>query len=177
MKFKDLFPTWESFKQFIMDYRMYYDNTVFTDARILVYWSMLYKFYGNSHIAYDHEVFLDMISLELEEHFREFFMIRELLDFVASKDISELLIGMESVSNIAENPNIETDKNTILNYIGTQTRSRTQENIVDRVYSMLNKIRVKEIHNELLYYRDYFMRIIPRTCHWYPIEEEEDELD
>ncbi len=176
MKFKDFFPSWEKFKQFIMDYRMYYDNTVYTDQRILVYWSMLYKHYGNSHIGYDSEVFLDMLSLEIEEHFREFFMVRALLDFVASKEITDLVIGMETVSNIAENPNIETDKNTILNYIGTQTRTRTQENLVDRVYSMMNKIRVREIHNELLYYRDLFLRIIPRTVYLYE-KEENDELD
>ena len=172
MTFKSFFPTWESFRQFIQDYRMYYDNTVYTDARIMVYWAILYKNYANSHIGYDQEVFLDMLSLEVEEHFREFFMIRAMLDFVADKPVNELLIGMESITNVAENPNIQTNKDSIIDYIGIQTRSKTQENIVDRVYSMLKKVRVQEIHNELLYYRDLFLRIIPRTTHLYPIEEE-----
>jgi hypothetical protein len=102
-------------------------------------------------------------------------MIRELLDLVASKDVSELLIGIENISNRADNPNIDTNKDTIIDYIGTQNRSKTYENIVDRVFTLTKRLRHNELMNEVNYYKDLFLKIVPRTCYLFPIEEEEDE--
>lgn len=172
LKFKDIFPNLENFKAFVHDYKFYYGEDEYTDARVVIYYSLLYRNFANSHTAYDNEIFYEQLSLTLEENFREFFIARELLEYIASQEVKELLIGLETINNVAENPNIVTDKDTIVNYIGAQTRGRTKENIVDRVYSLIPKLRVQEVKNECKKYDHLFLKIIPRTYYLYEEEEE-----
>jgi hypothetical protein len=173
IKFKKLFPTWEHFKTFLVDYNFYFEPEVYDDKKVMLYYSLLYRQYANSHTAYDNEVFYDQLSLIIAEHFREFFKIKELIAFVSSKPLEDLMLGMETITNVAEKPNITTDSNSIVDYVGLQTRSKSRENIVDRVYNLLGKLKYMEIKRELLYYQDLFLKIIPRTYYLY--DEEDDE--
>lgn len=161
--FKDIFPNWESFKSFLVDYSVYYKEEEYTGEKALIYYTLMYRRYGNSHIAYDPEIFLEQLSLLIAENFREFFLIRNLLDVLAKTDVKELLQGVETITNIADKPNITTDKNEIVNYIGMQTRSRSTENLVDRVMTSVVNIKIPEVLNEMDRYSDLFLKIIPRT--------------
>lgn len=172
-RFKDAFPTWAEFKQFLIDYSFYYDKTLYTDERVLMYYTILYRNFANSHTAFDNEVFYEMLSLTIAENFREFFIVRKLLDEVANAKLKDLLLMVESVQNVAENPNMKTDPDTILDYIGTQSRSKTTGNLIDRVHSIIPKIHIPEVKNECKKYEHLFLRIIPKTFWLY--EEENDE--
>jgi len=175
LTFKEIFPKWTDFKQFIIDYSIYYPANTYDDAKILIYYTLLYRNFANSHTAYDNEIFNEMLSLTIAENFREFFIIRNLLDLVASKNVNDLIVGIESINNVAENPNIDTNKDSIINYVGVQTRSTSKENIVDRVYALIPKITIPEIKNEIQKYGYLFLKIIPRT-EWL-FEEDEDETE
>jgi len=174
LTFKQIFPSVIEFKQFIKDFSFYYDTETYTEQKILIYYTILYRNFANSHTAFDIEVFNEMLSMTLAENFREFFIIRDLMNLVASKDIEDLLIGVETISNAAEAPNIETDKDTIVNYIGTQARSKSKENIIDRVYTLIPKIHIPEIKIECKKYEYLFIKIIPRFDYDFE-EDEEDE--
>jgi len=174
LKFKQIFPKWQDFKQFVIDYTFYYDAAIYTDEKIMVYYYILYRNFANSHLAFDNQVFLEMLSLTVSENFREFFIIRGLMDLVAAEPIKELVVGIETINNMAENPNIDTDKDTVVNYIGSQMRNTSRENIVDRVYSLIPRIAIPEILMEVAKYDYLFLKIIPRT-NYYFIEEEDDE--
>lgn len=174
IRFKQIFPTWKEFKQFALDYQFYYKDAtdVYTDQKILVYYTILYRNFAQSHLAFDHELFCEQLSITLSENFREFFIIRDLMDLVSNKKTEDLIIGLETINNIAESPNIETDKNSVVDYIGTQSRSKSKENIVDRVYALIPKIHIPEIRNELAKYDYLFLKIIPRTEWYFPEEDE-----
>ena len=174
-KFKQIFPEWVDFKNFLNDYIVYFDNSELTDDRILIYYSLLRRQFANSNIAYDMDIFLDKLSLLIEENFREFFKVRQLLELVHSSELKELLLGVESITNVAENPNVKTDKDSIVDYIGTQSRTRSKENIVDRMYTLVDRLRINEVMIEVYKYSDLFIQIIPRTSYWY--EEDWEEID
>ena len=74
---------------------------------------------------------------------------------------------METINNVAENPNIDTNANSVVNYIGMQSRTKSQENIVDRVHSLIPKIHIPEIKLEIKKYDYLFLKIIPRTTWLY----------
>lgn len=166
-KFKKIFPTWKDFKGFMHDYVTYFDVSNLSDEKILIYYTLLFRQYANSNIAYDRDIFLDKLSLLIIENFREFFKVRELLELVENTEVKELLLGMESITNIAQDPNIVTDKDSIVDYIGTQSRVRSKENIVDRIYTLVDHLRVNEVMTEVYRYTDLFIQIIPRTRHRY----------
>lgn len=173
--FKQIFPDWLDFKKYLQDYIIYFDKEELTDNKILTYYTLLFRQYANSNIAYDRDIFLDKLSLLIAENFREFFKVKELLELLHSVELDELLLGMESITNIAENPNIQTDKDTIVNYIGTQSRVRSKENIVDRVYTLVDRLRVNEVMIEVYKYMDLFIKIIPRSH--YRFYDDSDEYD
>lgn len=165
--FKQLFPNWEVFKKYLIDFAVYFDKSEYTDKKALIYFTILYRQYANSNIAYDYEVFLEKLSLVITENFREFFKITELLDYVNTLDVEELIQGVETITNVAQNPNIDTDKNTILNYIGTQSRSRSTENVIDRVYTAVRNIKVNEIMNEVVRFEHLFVQVPPSNLFTY----------
>lgn len=173
LKFKDIFPDWQHFKQFLIDYSFYYDEELYTDQRVLIYYTILYRNFANSHTAYDYEVFLEMLSLTISENFREFFIVRRLLDKVANSNEEELTMMLETIDNTAENPNIVTDADSIVNYIGTQRRTKTQANIIDRVWALIPKIYIPEIQREVAKYEHLFLKIIPRRVWIYEDDEEQ----
>ena len=152
MKFKAIFPEWKQFKQFITDYQFYYKDskTVFTDQNTLVYYTILMRNFANSHLAFDMEVFLEMFSMTISENFREFFIIRDLIDLIASKKVEELIIGLETINNIAENPNIETNKDTIVDYHQGKSGQSTGFLFKDATSEAL----AKALRKALLVYRD-----------------------
>lgn len=174
--FKQIFPTWETFYRFLIDYSVYYSSEVYTTNKVLTYYALLYRQFANSNVAYDYEVFLEKLSLIIAENFREFFKIRELLDHVNELSVDEMLQGIESITNVGQNPNITTDKNTILDYIGTQSRTRSTENIVDRVHTLVTKLKVNEVMREVIRYEDLFVQIPPSPMYFY-YEDEFDEAD
>jgi len=169
--FKQIFPKWTDFKQYLIDFSFYYQSDLYSNERVLMYYTLLYRNFANSHTAFDIEIFYEMLSITIAENFREFFIVRALLDEVANTAVKDLLIGIESINNVAENPNIVTDKNSVVNYIGSQARGISRENIVDRVYTLIPKIHIKEIQTEVKKYSHLFLKIIPKTFWLY----EEDE--
>lgn len=171
--FKQLFPKWEVFSKYLKDYSVYYDSEEYTDARAIVYFTILYRQFANSNVAYDYEIFLEKLSLTISENFREFFKIKDMLDYVENLDVLDLVKGVETISNVAANPNINTDKDTILNYIGTQSRTRSTENIVDRVYNNIRRIKVNEIMNEIVRYEYLFVQIPPSPIYLYNDDRED----
>lgn len=171
--FKQLFPNWEVFSKYLKDYSVYYDSEEYTDARAIVYFTILYRQFANSNVAYDYEIFLEKLSLTISENFREFFKIKDMLDYVENLDVLDLVKGVETISNVAANPNINTDKDTILNYIGTQSRTRSTENIVDRVYNNIRRIKVNEIMNEIVRYEYLFVQIPPSPIYLYNDDRED----
>lgn len=176
--FKQIFPNWEVFKKYLVDYSVYYDAETYIDNKVLVYYTLLYRQFANSNIAYDYEVFLEKMSLIVAENFREFFKIRELIDFTNELSIPEMLQGVETITNIGQNPNIETDKDAILNFIGTQSRSRSKENMVDRVYTLVNRIKINEVLNEVYRYTDLYVQVPPSPIHFYYDDDfSEDDLE
>lgn len=177
LTFKQFFPTWEHFRNFLIDYSVYYEAEEYSDQKALVYYTLLYRQYANSNSAYDNEIFLEKLSLTIAENFREFFQIRELLDFVNSRPIEELITGVETITNVGEKPNEATNKDTIVNFIGVQTRSKSKENIVDRVNSLVRALKINEVSNEVRRYEYLFLKIIPREFWIYaedPINDEDD---
>lgn len=174
LTFKQHFPTWEDFRNFVMDYSVYYNRDEYTDNKVLVYYTLLYRQYANSRAAYESEIFYEQLSLLIAENFREFFLIRGVLDFIASKSVSDMLLGIETITNTATNPNMPTDKDTIINYIGTQVRQRSQENVIDRAVAVIKGLRIREVTIEVDKYKDLFMKIIPRED-WFYVEENKDE--
>ena len=172
LKFKEMFPEWHHFKQFLIDYSFYYDKDLYTDQRVLVYYTLLYRNFANSHTAYDNEVFLEMLSLTIGENFREFFIVRHLLDKVANSSDEDLIMMLETVDNIAENPNVVTDADSLVNYIGTQHRSKTRSNIIDRIHTLIPRIYIPEIMREVAKYEYLFLKIIPRRDWIYEDDEE-----
>lgn len=174
LTFKQVFPTSEHFHKYLIDYSIYYGSETYTKEKALVYWTLLYRRYGNSRSAYDPDVFLEQLSLIIAENFREFFLIRELLDVVSSSKIQDLIVGMETVTNVADNPNYTTDPDEILKYIGQQSRTKSKENVVDVVYRVVKRIKVNEITKELDKYQELFINVIPRYEYIYTDEEEPD---
>lgn len=175
LTFKQVFPSWEHFHEFLLDFSVYYDAEEYTTSKTLIYYTLLYREFGNSHMAYDRNVFLEQLSLNVAERFREFFKVRSLLDFINSKTEEELVKGIETISNVGEAPNMVTDKDTILDFIGVQNRTRSTENVVDRVWSIIPRIRIAEVKQEVNYYRPLFIQIIPRQDIFYGEGSEYDE--
>lgn len=174
--FKQIFPNWESFYKFLKDYAVYHNPGDYTSKNAMIYYSILYRQFANSNTAYDYEIFLQKLSLTIAENIKEFFKIRELIEYVNAADIKILLQGVESITNVGNNPNIETNKDTILNYIGTQSRTRSTENIVDRVYTAIGRLKINEIMNEVVRYEYLFVQIPPPNVYLYG-EDLSDEID
>lgn len=175
LTFKQMFPTWQDFYKFLSDYSIYNVDERLTHEKALVYHSMLFRQYANSHAAYDRDVFFDQLSLLVTEHFNEFFKIKELLELMLDTDVKRLVVGVETITNVGENANMNIGKDEILPYIGTQSRQRSQANIVEVVTSIIPKIRVKEITSEVRHYEDLFIQIIPHVRYFYGDEIPDDE--
>ena len=176
LTFKQMFPTWQDFYKFLSDYSIYNLDERLTHEKALVYHSMLFRQYANSHAAYDRDVFFDQLSLLVTEHFNEFFKIKELLELMLDTDVKKLVLGLETITNVGENVNMNVGKDEILPYIGTQSRQRSQANIAEVVASIIPKIRIKEITSEVKHYGDLFIQIIPTINYYYgdPNSEQED---
>lgn len=173
MKFKQLFPTFESFHTYLLDYSVYYTSGEYTEVKALIYYTLLYRQFGNSELAYDYEVALEKLSLLIAENFREFFLIRKLLDYLAEMKVDEMLVGVESITNVADKINIETDADSIANFVGLQTRSKSRDNPADRIRAVITRLQIPEVAVEMRKYEDLFIKIIPRDKWIY----EEDFLD
>ena len=177
LSFKQIFPDWLDFKKFLHDYIIYFDKEELVDEKILTYYTILFRQYANSTVAYDRDIFLDKLSLLIAEYFREFFKVRELLELIHDSDMRELVLGIETITNMSENPNIVTDKNTIVDYVGIQTRSRSKENIVDRVYTLVDRIRINEVMIEVYRYQDLFIQIVPTIRYGYYDDSDEYDIE
>lgn len=176
LTFKQLFPRWQDFYKFLNDYSIYRVDENLTQEKAMVYHTILFRRYANSHIAYDYEVFFDQLSILVSEHFNAFFKVKDMIDFINGKAIKELLVGMETIVNAGENNNTNIDKDDILPYIGSQSRSRSQGNVVEVIHAIIPKVRIKEITYELDQYAQLFIQIIPTINYYYgdPNSEYED---
>lgn len=128
--FKDIFPTWESFQQFLEEYQVWggTPGTVTAETQNLLY-KYLFREYMNSNIQYDTpEEFKADFATVFEQHMQQFQKQFELINKTYALTADEITLIGQRLQNIAVNPNsAPVNPGVPLEYVTDQTYEKMDD--------------------------------------------------
>ena len=140
LTFKEIFPTYEDFEEYIKTLNIY--NETDTGAKMLcqkIYY-LLYNRYINIALAYTTaDEFLAEFGIVFLQYFKQFLQKEKVLEEIYKLDFEDYAMINESISNFSNNPNTKTaDPFELITFTSNQNRGRTKSN---KLIAYINALR------------------------------------
>ena len=167
--FKEIFPTQESFTDYLKDSLIADTSNPETLTFGQYIYKLLYRRFHNENVQYDTpDDFKNDLANILEDNFEKFQAqtgIIKKLHNLSEEDITQI---SEALANQANNPNSSVDNpKEPLGYISSQAYTLARDNKLQAYLRALNNIPTKLINELLISCQNLFKKIIPQQIFVY----------
>lgn len=169
--FKDVFPDYNSFKDF------WIDTDIGTDKNLpsKTAFGVVSIQYCSSHIAFTEDEFKLRFCLEMYTYAKEFEETSKAIDQLMSLSPEEMAISSEAIINFAEIPETElsTDAETV-NFISNQQKSINKKGKLQVLRELITNKRSYTTRSFLRKFQHLFIKILS-PAYTFAVEEKDEE--
>ena len=171
--FKEIFPTEQSFIDYLSDYVIFNTSTATNLAFAQYVYKILFRKYHNSNVQYDtQDDFKSELANVLEDTMEKYQKQLSLINSAMALTIDDIEKISTALANQSNNPNTKPDDiEAPLEYISAQAYTIAKDNKLQAYLRAIETIPTKLIDSMLARCRNLFKTIIPKQIFVYTDEE------